>query len=163
MDTHAASATPAEPLAQPIEIYADGACKGNPGAGGWGVLLRHPGVEKEFFGAEAHTTNNRMELTAVIRGLEALKRRCPVIVYTDSQYVQKGISEWIRGWKRNGWRTADRKPVKNVDLWQRLDELAALQEVSWRWVKGHAGNEGNERADALANKAIDEMRQGAAR
>ena len=160
MDTQAASA-PRDEDAQLIEIYADGACKGNPGAGGWGVLLRSAGSEKELFGAEAQTTNNRMELTAVIRGLEALKRPCSVVVYTDSQYVQKGISEWIRGWKRNGWRTSDKKPVKNADLWRQLDELAAGHTISWRWVRGHAGNPGNERVDALANKAIDEFRKGA--
>jgi ribonuclease HI len=162
MDTHAASVTSDEPDERLIEIYADGACKGNPGTGGWGVLLRGAGAEKELFGSEAHTTNNRMELTAVIRGLEALKRRCAVVVYTDSQYVQKGISSWIRDWKRSGWKTADRKPVKNADLWRRLDELAAAHEVSWRWVRGHAGNPGNERADALANKGIDELRRAAA-
>jgi ribonuclease HI len=160
MDTQAASAARDED-AQLIEIYADGACKGNPGAGGWGVLLRGAGSEKELLGAEAQTTNNRMELTAVIRGLEALKRPCSVVVYTDSQYVQKGISEWIRGWKRNGWRTADKKPVKNADLWRQLDELAAGHTISWRWVRGHSGNPGNERVDALANKAIEELRKGA--
>jgi ribonuclease HI len=152
----------AESGGERIEIYADGACKGNPGAGGWGVLLRGAGSEKELFGGEPQTTNNRMELTAVIRGLEALKRRCAVVVYTDSQYVHKGISEWIRGWKRSGWKTADKKPVKNEDLWRRLDEVAAGHDVSWRWVRGHAGNPGNERADALANKGIDELRKGMA-
>jgi ribonuclease HI len=149
-----------EAAGQAIEMYADGACKGNPGPGGWGVLLRRPGAEKELFGAEPQTTNNRMELTAVIRGLEALRKRCAVDVYTDSQYVHKGISEWIRGWKRNGWRTADKKPVKNDDLWRRLDELALGHDVRWHWVKGHAGHEGNERADALANRAIEELRKG---
>ena len=139
---------------QVVEIYADGACKGNPGPGGWGVLLRAGGAERELFGGEAHTTNNRMELTAVIRGLEALKRRCRVRLYTDSQYVQKGISGWIHDWKRRAWRTADRKPVKNVDLWQRLDALASEHEVEWHWVRGHAGHPENERADALANRAI---------
>jgi ribonuclease HI len=138
----------------PVELYADGACKGNPGPGGWGALLRFDGREKELFGGEARTTNNRMELTAVIRGLEALKRRAAVRVYTDSQYVQKGISEWIHDWKRRGWKTADRKPVKNEDLWRRLDELALAHEVEWHWVRGHAGNAGNERADALANRGI---------
>ncbi len=137
-----------------VEIYADGACKGNPGPGGWGALLRMGGVEKELYGGEPATTNNRMELTAVIRALESLKRRCKVRLYTDSQYVQKGISSWIHDWKRRAWRTADKKPVKNVDLWQRLDALAAEHDVEWRWVKGHAGHPENERADALANRAI---------
>ena len=137
-----------------VEIYADGACKGNPGPGGWGVLLRVGRVEKELFGGEAATTNNRMELTAVIRALESLKRRCKVRLYTDSQYVQKGISSWIHDWKRRGWRTADKKPVKNVDLWQRLDALANEHDVEWHWIKGHAGHPENERADALANRAI---------
>jgi ribonuclease HI len=137
-----------------VEIYADGACKGNPGPGGWGVLLRSGDNERELYGGERDTTNNRMELTAVIRGLEALKRRCKVRLYTDSQYVQKGISSWIHDWKRRAWRTADKKPVKNVDLWQRLDRLASEHEVEWHWVKGHAGHPENERADALANRAI---------
>jgi ribonuclease HI len=137
-----------------VEIYADGACKGNPGPGGWGVLLRSGGREKELCGGEVQTTNNRMELTAVIRGLEALKRRAAVRVYTDSQYVQKGITQWIRDWKRRGWKTADRKPVKNADLWQRLDELAHGHAIEWHWVRGHAGHADNERADALANRGI---------
>lgn len=140
-----------------VVIYADGACRGNPGPGGWGVLLRARGAEKELFGGEPETTNNRMELTAVIRGLETLRRRCTVRVYTDSQYVQKGISEWIHDWKRRGWRTADRKPVKNTDLWQRLDDLARGHRIEWIWVRGHAGHPENERADALANKGIDEL------
>lgn len=139
---------------QLVEIYADGACKGNPGPGGWGVLLRAGDSERELYGGEADTTNNRMELTAVIRGLEALKRRCRVRLYTDSQYVQKGISSWIHDWKRRAWRTADKKPVKNVDLWRRLDALASEHDVEWHWVKGHAGHPENERADALANRAI---------
>jgi ribonuclease HI len=139
---------------QVVEIYADGACKGNPGPGGWGVLLRSGDSERELYGGEPDTTNNRMELTAVIRGLEALKRRCRVRLYTDSQYVQKGISSWIHDWKRRAWRTADKKPVKNVDLWQRLDALASGHDVEWHWVKGHAGHPENERADALANRAI---------
>jgi len=139
---------------QVVEIYADGACKGNPGPGGWGALLRMGKVERELYGGEAATTNNRMELTAVIRALESLKRRCRVRLYTDSQYVQKGISSWIHDWKRRAWRTADKKPVKNVDLWQRLDALAAEHDVEWHWVKGHAGHPENERADALANRAI---------
>jgi len=137
-----------------VEIYADGACKGNPGPGGWGALLRSGGTERELYGGEADTTNNRMELTAVIRALEALKRRCKVRLYTDSQYVQKGISQWIHDWKRRGWRTADKKPVKNEDLWRRLDELAGAHEVEWHWLRGHAGHPENERADELANKAI---------
>ncbi len=137
-----------------VEVYSDGACRGNPGPGGWGVLLRSRGTEKELWGGEADTTNNRMELTAVIRALEALKRPSRVRLYTDSQYVQKGISQWIRQWKRRGWRTAERKPVKNIDLWQRLDELAAVHEVEWHWVRGHAGHVENERADRLANMGI---------
>ncbi len=137
-----------------VEVYSDGACRGNPGPGGWGVLLRAKGAEKELWGGEAATTNNRMELTAVIRALEALNRQSTVRVYTDSQYVQKGISEWIHSWKRRKWMTADKKPVKNVDLWQRLDELARQHQVEWHWVKGHAGHPENERADALANKGI---------
>ena len=137
-----------------VEIYADGACKGNPGPGGWGVLLRSGRGEKEMCGGEAQTTNNRMELTAVIEALASLKRRSKVRVYTDSQYVQKGISEWIHDWKRRGWRTADRKPVKNEDLWRKLDEIASTHEVEWHWVKGHAGHPQNERADALANEGI---------
>jgi ribonuclease HI len=140
--------------AEPVEIFTDGACRGNPGPGGWGVLLRANGVEKELWGGEADTTNNRMELTAVIRALEALKRPCRARLYTDSQYVQKGISEWIHRWKRSGWRTADRKPVKNEDLWRRLDELAQMHKIEWHWVKGHAGHPENERADRLANKGI---------
>jgi ribonuclease HI len=139
-----------------VEVYSDGACRGNPGPGGWGVLLRSNGAEKELWGGEADTTNNRMEMTAVIRALEALKRPSRVRVYTDSQYVQKGISEWVHSWKRRAWRTADKKPVKNVDLWKRLDELAALHHVEWHWVKGHAGHVENERADRLANKGIPE-------
>jgi len=137
-----------------VEIFSDGACRGNPGPGGWGALLRFDKREKELWGGEAATTNNRMELTAVIRALEALERPSRVRLYTDSQYVQKGISTWILDWKRRGWRTAGRKPVKNEDLWRRLDELAALHEVEWHWVKGHAGHAGNERADLLANKGI---------
>ncbi len=137
-----------------VEIYADGACKGNPGPGGWGVLLRAGRKEKELCGGEPQTTNNRMELTAVIEGLLALTPGSKVRVYTDSQYVQKGISEWIHNWKRRGWRTADRKPVKNEDLWRRLDEIARAHDVEWHWVKGHAGHPENERADLLANQGI---------
>ena len=139
-----------------VEIYADGACKRNPGPGGWGVLMRAGGRETELCGGEAQTTNNRMELAAVIEGLMSLKERSRVRVYTDSQYVQKGISEWIHSWKQRGWRTADKKPLKNVDLWQKLDKIAREHEVEWHWVKGHAGNPGNERADALANKGIED-------
>ena len=135
-----------------VTIYTDGACKGNPGPGGWGAWLSANGHEKEMFGGEPNTTNNRMELTAVIEALNSLKRTCDVIVYTDSEYVRKGITEWIHGWKLRGWKTADKKPVKNAELWQRLDALRSLHRVEWRWVKGHAGDPGNERADALANK-----------
>jgi ribonuclease HI len=138
-----------------VEIYTDGACKGNPGVGGWGAILRFGGKEKELFGGEPNTTNNRMEMTAVIEALRALSRSCDAIVFTDSSYVQKGISEWIHGWKRNGWRTADKKPVKNADLWQTLDELAAGHKIEWRWVRGHAGHPENERADLLANRGVD--------
>ena len=146
-------------MADPVELFTDGACQGNPGPGGWGVLLRYGGVEKELSGAEPATTNNRMELTAVIRGLEALKRPCQVLVTTDSQYVRNGITDWIRRWRRNGWRTADRQPVKNSDLWRRLDEVAAGHEVEWHWVKGHAGHPENERADRLATTAIATLRR----
>jgi len=137
-----------------VEIYADGACKGNPGPGGWGAWLAYEGKEKNLSGGESLTTNNRMELTAVIRALEALKKPCDVKVYTDSSYVQKGISEWIVGWKARNWRTADKKPVKNDDLWKELDLLANQHKIQWIWVKGHAGNVGNERADALANEGV---------
>jgi len=146
-------------VAEAVELYTDGACQGNPGPGGWGVLLRYGGVEKELSGAEPATTTNRMELTAVIRGLEALKRPCRVVVTTDSQYVRNGITDWIRRWRRNGWRTADRQAVKNSDLWQQLDQVAAGHEVEWRWVKGHAGHPGNERADRLATAAIAALRR----
>ena len=139
-----------------IQIYTDGACKGNPGPGGWGVLLRSGAVEKELFGGELGTTNNRMELMAVIEALSALKRPCDVQLYLDSEYVRKGITEWIHGWKAKGWRTAARQPVKNADLWQRLDALAhgGGHRISWHWVKGHAGDPGNERADELANRGV---------
>jgi ribonuclease HI len=140
-----------------VLIYADGGCRGNPGPGGWGVLMQCGDKQKELWGGEAATTNNRMELTAVIRALEALKRPTAVQVHTDSQYVQQGISAWIHNWKRNGWRTADKKPVKNAELWQHLDALAQAHEIKWIWVKGHAGHPGNERADALANRGIDEL------
>lgn len=140
-----------------VNIYADGGCRGNPGPGGWGVVLQAGELEKELWGGEPDTTNNRMELTAVIRALEALKGQTTAHVHTDSQYVQKGISEWIHNWKRNGWRTADKKPVKNADLWQVLDDLAKGHQIKWIWVKGHAGHAGNERADTLANRGIDEL------
>ena len=141
-----------------VVIYTDGACKGNPGPGGWGVLLRSPdGSEKELFGGELGTTNNRMEMTAVIEALAALKRPCAVVLHLDSQYVLKGITEWLSGWKAKGWKTAAKQPVKNVDLWQRLDALVSTSghTIDWRWVKGHAGDPGNERADALANKGVE--------
>ncbi len=141
-----------------VDIYTDGACKGNPGPGGWGVLLMSRDSEKELFGGELNTTNNRMELTAVIEALASLKRTCDVIVHTDSQYVRMGITEWIHNWKKRGWRTADKKEVKNADLWMRLDALRQLHHVDWRWVKGHAGDPGNERADMLANKGADSVR-----
>ncbi|MDA8092525.1 MAG: ribonuclease HI [Betaproteobacteria bacterium] len=141
-----------------VDIFTDGACKGNPGVGGWGALLRFQDTEKELYGGEPATTNNRMELTAVIRALEALKRPCRVRLHTDSQYVQKGISEWILSWKRRGWRTADNKPVKNLDLWQRLDAAVQPHEVQWIWVRGHAGHDGNERADSLANRGVQSLR-----
>ena len=137
-----------------VEVYADGACKGNPGPGGWGVLMIAGSRERELHGGEPATTNNRMELTAVIRALEALPHGSRVRLYTDSQYVQKGMKEWIHDWKRRGWRTADKKPVKNDDLWKYLDELARNHKVEWHWVRGHDGHPGNERADALANKGV---------
>jgi ribonuclease HI len=139
---------------QVVEIFTDGSCRGNPGPGGWGAILRFGNTEKELFGGEAATTNNKMELTAVIRALEALKQPSEVRIYTDSQYVQKGISEWIHGWKRNGWKTTDKKPVKNKELWVELDELRTKHDIEWHWVKGHAGHPENERADQLANKGI---------
>ncbi|MCC5809544.1 MAG: ribonuclease HI [Ectothiorhodospiraceae bacterium] len=140
-----------------VEIFSDGACRGNPGPGGWGVLLRWNGHEKSLCGGEPLTTNNRMELLAAIRGLEALKRPCSVVITTDSEYVRKGMTEWLPNWKRRGWKTASRKPVKNADLWQELDAQVQRHQVEWRWVKGHSGHEGNEQADALANRGIDQM------
>ncbi len=140
-----------------VEIYTDGACRGNPGPGGWGALLRSGEHERELWGGEPETTNNRMELTAAIRALECLNQACEVDLTTDSQYVRKGVTEWMHNWKRNGWRTSARKPVKNADLWQRLDELATWHTVRWHWVRGHAGHAENERADALANRGIDEL------
>jgi ribonuclease HI len=142
----------------PVVIYTDGACKGNPGPGGWGALLQHRTRELELFGGESLTTNNRMELTAVIRALESLKRRAAVEIYTDSQYVKNGIETWIGTWKKNGWKTSDRKPVKNADLWLELDKLAHQHDIAWHWVKGHADTEGNHRADALANRGVDAVR-----
>lgn len=146
--------TPAE---ERVELYTDGACRGNPGPGGWGVVLRYRGHERELYGGEAQTTNNRMELMAAIQGLEALSRPCRVRITTDSQYVMKGITEWMAGWKRRGWKTADRKPVKNAELWRRLDAAQARHRVEWEWVRGHTGHLENERADALANRGIDEL------
>ncbi|OUM02761.1 ribonuclease HI [Variovorax sp. JS1663] len=140
-----------------VQIYTDGACKGNPGPGGWGAWLKSGATEKELFGGELNTTNNRMELKAVIEGLGALKRPCKVVLYLDSQYVRKGITEWIRGWKAKGWLTSTRQPVKNVELWQQLDKLVSQggHQIEWRWVKGHSGDPGNERADGLANKGVE--------
>ncbi len=145
----------------PVIIYTDGACSGNPGPGGWGAILMSKGREREIMGGEAHTTNNRMELTAAIRALEALNRPCTVELHTDSQYVRQGITEWLAGWKARGWRTADKKPVKNEDLWRELDAARARHQVTWRWVKGHAGDPLNERADALARAGLNATRDGA--
>lgn len=143
---------------EPVEIYTDGACSGNPGPGGWGVLLRFRGVEKTLCGGDAETTNNRMEMMAAIQALEALKRPSHVRLWTDSTYLRNGITQWLDGWKARGWKTADRKPVKNQDLWQRLEAAVARHQIDWRWVKGHAGHEGNERADALAREGMDKVR-----
>ena len=140
-----------------IEIYTDGACRGNPGPGGWGALLRAGKHEKELWGGDEHTTNNRMEMTAVIKALQALKKPSEVVLTTDSQYVRKGITEWIEGWKRKNWQTAAKKPVKNVELWKEIDALASQHKVEWRWVKGHSGHKENERVDQLANRGIDEL------
>ncbi len=140
-----------------VVIYADGACRGNPGPGGWGAWLKSGEHERELFGGDKLTTNNRMELMAVIEALASLKRRCGVTVYTDSAYVKNGITTWIHGWKARGWQTADKKPVKNIELWQRLDTLNAAHAVQWRWVKGHSGDPGNERADQLANRGVDSV------
>ncbi len=141
-----------------VEIFTDGACKGNPGPGGWGAIIRSGPHEKELSGGENPTTNNRMELLAAIRSLQALKRPCEVTLYTDSTYVRDGISKWIHGWQRNGWRTADKKPVKNADLWQELLQAASTHQVRWQWVKGHAGHADNERADRLASAAANAQR-----
>ncbi len=143
-----------------VYLFTDGACKGNPGAGGWGVLLRYGTHEKELFGGEAQTTNNRMELTAVLSGLKTLNRPCDVVICTDSQYVKNGMESWIHNWKKNGWKTAGRQPVKNADLWQQLDEQVGRHRVRWQWVKGHAGHAENERADALANRGVEQALRG---
>jgi ribonuclease HI len=140
-----------------VEIFSDGACRGNPGPGGWGALLRYKGHEKLLSGGEAHTTNNRMEMMAAIQALESLRRPCKVRVTTDSQYLHKGITEWLAGWKRRGWKTSDKKPVKNADLWERLDRALEAHEVEWHWVRGHSGHPENERADQLATQAIDKL------
>lgn len=144
-------------MTEKIYIYSDGACRGNPGPGGWGTLLKYNGTEKELYGAEEETTNNRMELMGAISGLESLTKPCNVVLTTDSQYVMKGITEWMDGWKSRNWKTAAKKPVKNQDLWQRLDEACQPHDIEWQWVKGHSGHEENERVDQLANIAIDEM------
>lgn len=143
-----------------VEIFSDGACRGNPGPGGWGALLHFKGKQKEIYGGERETTNNRMELLAVIEALGTLRRPCQVHIMTDSQYVMKGITEWIKGWKRRNWKNSANKPVKNADLWMRLDEAVSGHDVRWSWVRGHTGHPGNERADALANRGIDEMLKG---
>ena len=143
-------------MSDPVEVFTDGACRGNPGPGGWGAVLRYGGHEKLLRGGSHDTTNNRMELTAAIEALEALRRPCRVRLVTDSTYLKNGITQWLGRWKRMGWKTANRKPVKNTDLWRRLDEAASLHEVDWVWVRGHAGDEGNEKADALARSAIEE-------
>lgn len=144
-------------MSRTVEIFTDGACRGNPGPGGWGALLRYGDEEKELWGGEPETTNNRMELLAAIRALEALSRECKVILTTDSQYVKNGITQWIENWKRKNWKTASRQPVKNVDLWKQLDELVSKHNVEWHWVRGHTGHPENERADQLANRGIDEL------
>jgi len=144
-------------MTEVVEIFTDGACRGNPGPGGWGAVLRYKGTEKDLCGAEADTTNNRMELTAAIKALESLKRRCHVKLTTDSVYVKSGITEWMHRWKLKGWKTADKKPVKNIDLWQQLDQVTLQHDIEWHWVKGHSGHRENDRADALANLAIDTM------
>lgn len=144
-----------------VEMWTDGACKGNPGVGGWGAWLRSGGHEKELFGGELETTNNRMELTAVIEGLAALKRPCNIVLHVDSTYVMNGITKWIHGWKKNNWRTANKQPVKNMELWQQLELETKRHSIDWRWVKGHSGDPGNERADELANRGVEQARAGA--
>ncbi|MDO5532635.1 ribonuclease HI [Sutterella sp.] len=147
--------TEKSPSPRPVEIWTDGACKNNPGVGGWGAWLVWGEHTLELYDGETLTTNNQMELTAVINALSAMKRPCPIIIHTDSSYVKDGITKWIHGWKRNGWRTADKKPVKNAELWQKLDELVSAHSIEWRWVKGHAGDPGNEKADELANLGVE--------
>jgi len=144
-------------MSEEVEVFTDGACRGNPGPGGWGAILRCKGKEKELYGGDAETTNNRMELMAAIMALESLSRPCQVALTTDSKYVLQGITEWIVGWKKRGWKNSAKQPVKNVDLWQRLDAANAKHQVEWHWVKGHSGHDENERADALANRGIDEL------
>lgn len=144
-------------MSKKLEIYTDGACRGNPGPGGWGALLQYGDDRKEIYGGEHNTTNNRMELSAAIQALASLTRECELTLYTDSQYVMKGMQEWIKGWKARGWKTAAKQPVKNADLWKELDTQVARHQVHWVWVKGHAGNEGNEMADQLANRGIDQL------
>ena len=144
-------------ISEEVKIFTDGACRGNPGPGGWGALLQFKDTEKELYGAESQSTNNRMELMAAIMGLEAIKRPCRIILTTDSQYVKQGITEWLKDWKLRGWKTANRKQVKNVDLWQRLDAAVAQHDITWEWVKGHSGHPENDRVDQLANLAIDEL------
>jgi len=150
------ASTPENPPAPEVEIFTDGACRGNPGPGGWAAILRYRDTEKELSGGAAMTTNNRMEMTAAIEGLSALKRPCRVRIYTDSQYLRDGITRWLPQWKARAWRTADKKPVKNIDLWRRLDEAAATHRIEWNWVRGHAGHPENERADLLARAAVPE-------
>ncbi len=150
---------PAQPQQPLVEAWTDGACKGNPGPGGWGVLLKSGPHEKTMHGGALHTTNNRMELIAVIEAIKALKRPSKLVIHTDSSYVQQGMSQWLANWKRQNWRTAGKKPVKNADLWQELDALAGQHQIDWRWVKGHAGDPGNERADALANQGVESILQ----
>ena len=145
-------------MAEPVVIYTDGACSGNPGPGGWGVLIREGGATRELCGGAHETTNNRMEMQAAIEAMKAVPEGASVILHTDSQYLKNGLTQWIHGWKRNGWKTAAKKPVKNRDLWMELDTLCAARRIDWRWVKGHAGDEGNERADALANQGLDGIR-----
>lgn len=140
-----------------IEIFTDGACQGNPGPGGWGVILRYKHHEKELFGGESETTNNRMELMAAIKGIEAVQKKIPIHLYTDSEYLRKGITEWIHSWKKNGWKSAQKKPIKNQDLWEHLDKVVSTHQISWHWVKGHAGHPENERADALAHRALEKF------
>jgi len=146
-------------MTEVVELFTDGACKGNPGPGGWGSLLRFRDTEKELCGGEPDTTNNRMELTAVIKGLETLNRSCRVRIVTDSQYVKQGVTQWMANWRRNGWRTANKKPVKNRDLWEALDAQIRRHQVEWQWVRGHSGHPENERADLLANKGVDQMQK----